>query len=107
MYFHKLNLLIEPEHKSTDQWNKIWSLERDPQNTQALIKLAFQISDEIYSVNGVGITWEPSGKKSWIYNSYFHKTELYVDLILTLKSKVTKELNREEKFYNLEWRRFF
>ena len=41
-------------HRSTDQWNKIWSLERDPQNTQALIKLAFQISDEIYSVNGVG-----------------------------------------------------
>jgi len=41
---------------------KVGILERDPK-TQDMIKLASQISDKIYSVNGIGITGEPTGKK--------------------------------------------
>lgn len=40
-----------------------------------MIKLVSQISDEINSVNGVGITWGQSEKKSWICNSYLLSNE--------------------------------
>lgn len=60
---------------STDEWKKDEDTNDTPKHIQDVIKLVSQISDEINSVSGVGITGEPSEKQSWVYNSCFHTNE--------------------------------
>lgn len=43
MYFHKLNLLIEPERRSTDQWNKMAAQQNQPHPPYFQLPYAFPL----------------------------------------------------------------